>query len=99
MADVLFFIDLIFTFRTAKLDILTGETIKDPEEIARNYFFSLGFLVDSCSCLPWSIFGSSDIFAFLDLFKVAKVFTIGTILSELNVKPSTKIVTIIFLNS
>jgi len=90
--DVLFFIDILFTFRSAKFDLMTGQALEEPEEIARHYVLSVGFVVDVCSCLPWGQFGSSDVFLFLDLFKAVRVFRLGSVLSEMNVQSSTKLV-------
>jgi Ion transport protein len=53
LIDLLFFIDIIFTFRSATFDIMTGEEVSEPGHIARKYAFSFKFILDILSCLPW----------------------------------------------
>lgn len=51
--DWLFFIDIILTFRSATVDIMTGEEITEPALIAKRYMLSPRFILDILSCLPW----------------------------------------------
>ena len=93
--DSIFFIDILLSFRSATFDIMTGEEVTEPHEIARKYLFSSRFLLDVLSCLPWDQFSTSDVFDLLGLFKIVRVARVGAILLKLNVKSSTKIVSAI----
>ena len=95
--DLLFFIDILFNFRSATFDIMSGEEISEPREIAFKYLFSMRFMLDVLSCLPWDEFGTTDIFHVLGLFKIVRVFRLGGILQQLNVKSGTKIVRILII--
>lgn len=90
--DLLYFIDIIFTFRSATFDIMTGEEVTEPGHIAKKYLFSFRFILDILSFMPWEQFGSQDIYRLLGIFKIVRVFRLGSILNKLNVKSSTKIV-------
>jgi len=52
--DTLFLFDIIFTFRSAKFNIMTGEEVKEPKQIAKKYLFSARFVFDVLSCMPWN---------------------------------------------
>ena len=80
MIDFIFFIDMIFTFRSETFDLMTGEEVNDPTQLAKNYAFSISFILDICSCLPWDQFGSSEAFQLLGLFKIIRVFRVGSII-------------------
>jgi hypothetical protein len=90
--DLIFFIDIIFTFRSATFDIMTGEEVTEPGHIAKKYVLSFRFLLDVLSFLPWEQFGSQDIFRLLGIFKIVRVTRLGSILNTLNVSSGTKIV-------
>ena len=49
--DFMFFIDIVITFRTTQVNLMTGDTISDPKEIARNYLKGK-FLIDMLSTIP-----------------------------------------------
>jgi len=49
--DLLFFLDIVMTFRTTQVNIMTGETITDPKVIANNYI-SGRFWIDLISTIP-----------------------------------------------
>ena len=49
--DFMFFIDIVITFRTTQVNLMTGDTISDPKEIARNYLKGK-FWIDMLSTIP-----------------------------------------------
>lgn len=51
--SIIYFIDIVFTLRTAILDIMSGEEIKKPSQIAKRYIFSFQFILDVLGCIPW----------------------------------------------
>lgn len=52
LIDLLFLIDLIITFRTTQINIMTGEIITDPKQIAKNYVAGR-FWIDLISTIPF----------------------------------------------
>jgi Ion transport protein len=97
LIDLVFFIDMVFTFRSATVDIMTGDEITEPHAIAKRYVLSPAFTLDALSCMPWDQFGDSDVFDLLGLFKIYRVSKLGAILNKLNVKSETKVVSYLLL--
>ncbi|CDW78253.1 UNKNOWN [Stylonychia lemnae] len=75
--NYLFLLDILITFRTSRLNLLTGEEIKDPKLIAKDYILSWSFWIDLISFIPIDKLGTSDT---LSLFNILK-----TILKLLNI--------------
>jgi Ion transport protein len=74
--DAMFLIDIFFTLRTAKFDLVTGEVVDNPFTLAKNYILSFSFLIDILCFLPWELFGDNDIFKLLGLIKILRVLRI-----------------------
>ena len=49
--DFMFLIDIVITFRTTQVNLMTGDTISDPKQIARNYLKGR-FWIDILSTIP-----------------------------------------------
>lgn len=50
--DALFFLDIVITFRTTQVNLMTGDTIIDPKQIANNYIAGR-FWIDLLSTIPF----------------------------------------------
>lgn len=50
--DFVFFIDIILNFRTTYYNSLTGDEVRDPVKIAKNYVFGGKFVIDFLASVP-----------------------------------------------
>lgn len=75
----MFLIDIFFTLRTAKFDLVTGEVVDSPFTLAKNYILSFSFLIDILCFLPWELFGDNDIFKLLGLIKILRALRMRSI--------------------
>ena len=94
--DICFGFDIVFMFLTAYIDIVNGETIRQPKLIARHYLLN-GFFLDFMSTLPLILKplvpqGSklqSVIVAFR-LLKLLRVRRLNTLITNLDIPVTNK---------
>ena len=51
LIDIFFFMDIIITFRTTSVNLVTGEEIINPKEIGKRYIKGR-FIIDFLSAVP-----------------------------------------------
>jgi hypothetical protein len=68
--DAIFLVDILINFRTSRVNILTGEEVKEPKKLAKQYILSYAFWCDLLSSIPFDKMGDSD---FLSLFGMLKI--------------------------
>ncbi|KAG7393791.1 hypothetical protein PHYBOEH_006019 [Phytophthora boehmeriae] len=76
IVDVIYLIEMVLNFFTSYEDDATGEEIKDPVRIRRNYVKSW-FLVDAVSSFPSSLVGTTN--GLLTLSKILKVARVAKV--------------------
>ena len=86
LIDVVFFIDIIFRFRTTFIDPISGEEIMDSLLITKRYLFSTNFIIDILSTLPINVFIEDGpiLFELLGLLKILRVFRISSVIMNAN---------------
>ena len=89
--DIIFGLDILVCFRTTYVNPQTGDEIWSPSMIARNYVFTIRFLIDLISSLPLDYFKVGDGFlrellSLLSMLKIVRITRISVIISNLNVK-------------
>jgi hypothetical protein len=86
LIDVVFFIDIIFRFRTTYIDPISGEEIMDSLLITKRYIFSSNFVQDILSTLPINVFVEDGpiILELLGLLKILRVFRISSVIMNAN---------------
>ena len=57
---MLFFIDILVTFRTTFVNPMTNNEVMDSKRIASTYFFSSRFWIDLMASIPFELFYSVD---------------------------------------
>ena len=55
MINNIFFLDIVFRFRTSYIDPISGEEELDSLKIARRYITSMSFYFDAISTIPFDI--------------------------------------------
>ena len=58
--DILFFVDILITFRTTFVNPLTNNEVMDFKRIASTYFFSSRFWIDLMASIPFELFYQVD---------------------------------------
>ena len=90
MIDIIFLVDVFFTFFTSFVD-RTGVENFHLEDIARNYITQPRFYVDTLPILGNSLFISIHrFFSLFGLFKIFRVFRIGQMITHSNVDDESK---------
>lgn len=89
--DCIFIIDIIVSLRTTYVNNTTGDEIYSPTMIGKHYVLTSQFFFDFVSCLPFDYFSIgdgvvADLLGLVSMFKIARVFRISRIISNLNVK-------------
>ena len=89
--DFIFLLDIVLGFRTTYVNNSTGDEIYSPAMIMKHYTSSTNFYFDTISCLPFDYIDlgdgvASDLLGLISMFKIARVFRISRIISNLNVK-------------
>ena len=56
--DFLFFVDIVFNFRTSYFNQRTGDEVVDSRIIAKSYLYSSRFLIDLLASIPIDTFAS-----------------------------------------
>eukprot|EP00347_Sterkiella_histriomuscorum_P004240 403361210 len=90
--NYLFILDIILSFRTSRLNLITGEEILNPRLIAQQYVKTADFWFDLISAPPYDKMGSSDAISFFNMLKTIRIMRIGIIIEKLNIKKGYKIV-------
>ena len=92
LIDVVFFIDIIFRFRTTFIDPISGEEIMDSLLITKRYIFSSNFVQDILSTLPINVFVEDGpiILELLGLLKILRVFRISSVIMNANTSQENK---------
>jgi hypothetical protein len=83
---VSFFIDIVVQFRTATVNLLTGEEVNNPRKLAKAYVLSYRFWVDLLSSLPLDSMSSSELLAIFGMLKIVRVGRISKIIESLNTR-------------
>lgn len=88
--DLVFFIDIFLSFRTTYIDTNTGEEIKDPKLVAKNYIYSW-FLMDLLATIPFNKWAPNNVLlTVVGMLKVQRVFGISMVIKNLNIKSTSK---------
>lgn len=90
--DAAFLVDILFTFLTAKFDLVTGNVIDNCCTLAKNYILSFGFIIDILCMLPWELFGEGDVWRLLGLIKILRVLRMRGFVSSLYAKSTSVMV-------
>lgn len=87
--DFFFLIDIVITFRTTYINS-SGDEVSDPRLI-RNQYLKGKFWLDVLATIPFDYFASgSEFLALFGLLKVMRVFRLGRIIDNLNIKDDIK---------
>lgn len=87
--DFFFFIDILITFRTTYLDG-SGEEVSEPKKIVKHYLKGR-FFTDMLATVPFDSFVDGTTFlSMFGLLKVARVFRLGRLINNLNVRDDIK---------
>lgn len=88
--DFFFFLDIIMNFRTSYQNILTGDEIIIPKEIAINYIKGR-FWLDCVSSIPFDVLVSiffenefSEKFSLLSMLKLLRVLRLSRMINYMN---------------
>jgi hypothetical protein len=94
--DMCYFFDILLVFSTSFLDTKSGDDIKAPLRIAKNYL-DKGFLIDLLSVLPviLDLFldpnsGLTQAIGLLSLLKMTRVFRLSRMVETMNAPLGTK---------
>jgi potassium voltage-gated channel Eag-related subfamily H protein 7 len=92
--DFLFFIDILISFRTTQVDLLTGIEIRDTKQLAHLYFQGQ-FTIDFLSTVPFDTFaelilGDAGFFKVLGVLKLVRVMRLSRIITFLRCDSQTK---------
>lgn len=92
--DLMFFIDMIISFRTTYIDSRTGQEVKDLKMLA-NYYLRTQFLIDFLATVPFDTFaeiilGDAGFFKFLGALKLVRVMRLSKVITYLRSTEETK---------
>ena len=80
----LFFLDIVISFRTARIHELDQSVLREPKAIAMSYMFSGEFAVDVISVFPFFLFDSSTINFVIKLFVFSRFLRIFKLFKQWN---------------
>ena len=95
--DFLFFMDVIFNFRTTYINQKTGSEVVNPRTIAITYAFKGRFAIDMLASIPFEVvFGfftmdSGGITKALGLLKLVRLLRLGRIITYMKFKQEFKV--------
>lgn len=79
--DLLFLIDIVIKFRTSYLDPKQSIEVKDPIVIGKKYLFSVSFVIDFISSVPFNSLlptsGNSFMSTFFELLGLLKLLRLN----------------------
>ena len=92
--DLMFFVDMIISFRTTYIDERTGQEVKDLKMLA-NYYLRNQFLIDFLATVPFDTFaelilGDAGFFKFLGALKLVRVMRLSKVITYLRSTEETK---------
>jgi hypothetical protein len=94
LIDLIFFVDMIVSFRTTYVDNRTGLEVIDLKSLARYYFYGQ-FTIDFLATVPFDTFaeivlGEAGFFKFLGALKLVRVMRLSKIITYLRSTEETK---------
>jgi len=97
LIDFLFFVDILFNFRTIFVNSKTGIEITSPKKIALHYIFRGRFAIDLLASIPFELIvkiimpNTSFSFKIFGLLKLVRLLRLGRIITYMRFKQSLKI--------
>ena len=95
--DVMFFMDVIFNFRTTYINQKTGSEVIDGKTIAFTYLFKGRFVIDMLASIPFELViglfteGNSSVTKVLGLLKLVRLLRLGRIITYMKFKQEFKV--------
>lgn len=97
LVDAIFFIDIIFSFRTSYIDSKTEEVIRDSKKMAFHYIFRGRFFIDLAASIPaGEIYvaidenRSTSSLKFLAMLKLIRLLRLGRMITYLRMNQTFK---------
>jgi len=91
--DLIFFVDILITFRTTYISTKTGDEIYNPRLIAKQYVMGGRFAIDLISSIPMDkLGGGNDMLSIFGMLKLFRIFRMSQVIRNMNVKRSLKAV-------
>ena len=89
--SIVYFIDILVSFRTTYIDSITLEEVSESMKIVREYLFSFKIIVDILAALPLEFVSPSTI-SFLRLLKIYKIFKLSNMVSIMKIPQTLKLI-------
>ena len=89
LIKLVFFIDIILSFRKAYLMVRSGQEIKDPVLIAKKYL-KFYFWIDLLSVIPFDLIKGNPHLRMVSLVKILRLFRLKKIISFMNLNVDTR---------
>ena len=85
IVNLFFVADIFVRVRTTHIHPVSGEEVIDAYKNAEHYLFSLNFVFDLLSTIPWDVVAPHNKeLLYLGLLKILRVFRISSVISDLN---------------
>ena len=97
--DFLFFLDILLNFRTSYINQMTGDEIKNPVEIAKNYVLGYRFAIDLAATIPFDLLvidiiqvqTNSTTLQLFGLLKLIRILRLGKIIATMRIQQDLKV--------
>ena len=88
--DLIFLIDIYLNLHTSFIDLKTGELVTDTKEIFKNYLKDGRLIVDTLTCLPYTLItlllGDYVVISLVKMLKLTRIHRLGKVVYFTRVK-------------
>lgn len=85
LIDFFYLLDVLISFRTTYMDLLTGMDVTDSYKIAKRYVSSGEFFVDFLSSIPWDTLTNVKLLDSVGLLKLFRYRRLTEVIKTSNV--------------
>jgi hypothetical protein len=85
LIDFFYLLDVLISFRTTYMDLLTGMDVTDSYKIAKRYVGSGEFFVDFLSSIPWDTLTNVKLLDSVGLLKLFRYRRLTEVIKTSNV--------------